>query len=92
MEALACGLPALVSDIPANKEWVRENVNGWLYPDGDVDALSLRIVAIAAMRNRLKRIGGAARATAERRADWRKNFATLLKTYVQVVKLGSAEA
>jgi glycosyltransferase involved in cell wall biosynthesis len=35
MEALACGLPCLVSDIPANKEWVREGYNGWLFRDND---------------------------------------------------------
>ena len=48
MEALACGLPALVSDIPANKEWVQEDRNGWLFPDGDADALAEKILWIAA--------------------------------------------
>ena len=42
MEALACGLPALVSDIPANREWVSEGVNGWLFPDGNADILADR--------------------------------------------------
>ena len=40
MEALACGLPCLVSDIPANKEWVTEGENGWLFRDGDADYLA----------------------------------------------------
>ena len=53
MEALACGLPALVSDIPANKEWVTENVNGWLFPDGDAAALAARILAVVDQRRRL---------------------------------------
>ena len=35
MEAMASGTPPLVSDIPANREWVREDANGWLFRDGD---------------------------------------------------------
>jgi glycosyltransferase involved in cell wall biosynthesis len=50
MEALACGLPALVSDIPANQEWVSEGVNGWLFPDGNADILAEKILAVIAQR------------------------------------------
>ena len=35
MEALGCGLPVLVSDIPGNREWVTDGEQGWLFPDGD---------------------------------------------------------
>jgi len=87
MEALACGLPALVSDIPANQEWVAEGVNGWLFPDGDAEALAAGILAAAAERKKLPRIGRAARRSAEQRADWKKNFAKLLEAYEQTVHL-----
>jgi glycosyltransferase involved in cell wall biosynthesis len=81
MEALACGLPVLVSDIPANKEWVTDGADGWLFPDGDADALAAKILAAIENRKTLPKIGRAARLTAEVRADWKKNFQTLLKTY-----------
>jgi glycosyltransferase involved in cell wall biosynthesis len=87
MEALACGLPALVSDIPANREWVNEGVNGWLFPDGDVDALAGKILAAIDQRKKLPEIGRAARRSAEERADWKKNFSVLLEAYEQAVKL-----
>jgi len=86
MEALACGLPCLVSDIRANKEWVFEGHNGWLFPDGDVNALAEKILAILEKRNTLAEIGKNARQVAEERADWKKNFAKLLNAYVQTVK------
>ena len=81
MEALACGSPCLVSDIPANKEWVTENENGWLFPDGDADALAAKILAIIAQREKLSEVGRAARRSAETRADWKKNFGTLMEVY-----------
>ena len=87
MEALACGLPCLVSDIPANKEWVTEGENGWLFPDGDADALAAKILQALAQRGRLPEMGRAARAVAEARADWRKNSETLMQTYQQVLQL-----
>jgi glycosyltransferase involved in cell wall biosynthesis len=81
MEALACGKPALVSDIPANQEWVREGVSGWLFPDGDVKGLAEKMLWISAHRSSLARIGRAARRVAVSRADWKKNFRVLLRSY-----------
>jgi glycosyltransferase involved in cell wall biosynthesis len=46
MEALACGLPCLVSDIPANKEWIVEGENGWLFRDRDVDHLAEALMTV----------------------------------------------
>jgi glycosyltransferase involved in cell wall biosynthesis len=85
MEALACGLPALVSDIPANREWVSEGINGWLFPDGNAEALADKILAALAQRKKFAQIGKAARKRAEERADWKKNFGILLKAYEQAV-------
>jgi glycosyltransferase involved in cell wall biosynthesis len=87
MEALACGLPALVSDIPANQEWVAEGVNGWLFPDGDVYALAAAILRAYDRRKNLAEIGRAARATAEEKADWKKNFLKLLEAYDLALKV-----
>lgn len=87
MEALACGLPVLVSDIPANQEWVSEGLNGWLFPNGDADALAEKILAVIAQRKNLAQIGRAARKSAEERADWKKNFAVLLEAYEQTFQL-----
>lgn len=87
MEALACGIPCLVSDIPANKEWVTEGENGWLFPDGNADALAAKILAAIAQRENLPEVGRAARKSAEERADWQKNFSRLLVAYGQTIQL-----
>ena len=86
MEALACGLPCLVSDIPGNREWVSEGQNGWLFPDGDADALAAKILQAFDQRDALPKIGRAARTVAEERADWTKNSAILMQTYNQALQ------
>jgi glycosyltransferase involved in cell wall biosynthesis len=87
MEALACGLPCLVSDIPGNKEWVTNGENGWLFRDGDVDDLAEKILSVISQKEKLPEIGRAGRRSAERRADWQKNAEVLMKSYETAVKL-----
>ena len=85
MEALASGLPCLVSDIPGNREWIEDGVNGWLFRDGEVDDLAGKILSALKSRKSFSRIGDLARKTAEEKADWKKNFGKLLETYNRVV-------
>jgi glycosyltransferase involved in cell wall biosynthesis len=85
MEALACGLPTLVSDIPGNKEWIEDGANGWLFRDGDANDLAEKISRAIQNRKMFKKIGEAARKTAEEKADWKKNFGKLLEAYEKII-------
>lgn len=40
LEAMASGLIPILSDIPANREWIRHGENGFLFPAGDPVALA----------------------------------------------------
>jgi glycosyltransferase involved in cell wall biosynthesis len=92
MEALASGLPCLVSDIPGNKEWIVDGENGWLFRDGDVDDLAEKILYAMKNRKLFKKIGESARKTAEQKADWKKNFGKLLEAYDIISSLRGANA
>jgi glycosyltransferase involved in cell wall biosynthesis len=45
MEALACGVPVVVTEDTGMKEYVREGINGFVVPTGSVDAI------VAALEN-----------------------------------------
>lgn len=44
LEAMACGLFPIVSDIPANREWIEDGVNGALVPVQQPMKLAMRII------------------------------------------------
>jgi len=81
LEAMACGTPAIVSDIAGNQEWVTPGENGWLFPDGDAEALAQAILHACEQRQQLAEMGRKARLLTETRADWEKNFLQLEKAY-----------
>jgi glycosyltransferase involved in cell wall biosynthesis len=81
MEALGCGLPVLVSDIPGNKEWITEGREGWLFPNGDETALAEGMLRAYEAREKVNSMRIASRRLAEERADWNKNFKKLLEAY-----------
>jgi glycosyltransferase involved in cell wall biosynthesis len=81
LEAMACGRPALVSDIPGNREWVEPGGEGWWFRDGNARDLACGIEEAHRRRGDLPQHGARARKTAEARADWGKNFPLLLHAY-----------
>ncbi len=64
LEALASGLPVVVSDRVGSKEAVEEGVNGWVLPAGDVEALRDRLTWCAGNRSALHAMVEPSRAAA----------------------------
>lgn len=66
MEAAACGTPSLASDSPGLRDSVRDGLTGVLVPHGDPAALAQHMLAFAADRSLVERLGAAARQHAVR--------------------------
>jgi glycosyltransferase involved in cell wall biosynthesis len=81
MEALASGLPVLVSDIPGNKEWIDQGRNGWLFKTGSVENLTKSMSDIYKNKAHISQVGIEARKSAEKKANWEVNFQKLLFAY-----------
>ncbi|TAN40081.1 MAG: glycosyltransferase family 1 protein [Nitrospirae bacterium] len=46
LEAMVCGLPVIMGDIPQIREWVTDGVNGFLVPPRESVALSCKILRV----------------------------------------------
>ncbi|MCD6356351.1 MAG: glycosyltransferase, partial [Anaerolineaceae bacterium] len=79
--SMACGCPAIVSDISSNMEWVHDGVEGWVFKDGNSDSLAQKIITAYDNRKALKKFKNAARLKAEKDADWKQGIQKLLDTY-----------
>jgi glycosyltransferase involved in cell wall biosynthesis len=81
LEALACGCPALLSDIPGNLEWITPGKQGWFFHDGDPASLAEAMLNAVNNGQEMLDMRRSARLLAEQRADWEKNFPELLHAY-----------
>jgi glycosyltransferase involved in cell wall biosynthesis len=85
LEAMSCGLPVVVSDVPALLEWVTDGVNGLVVPRGDSAALARAMVRLVEDDAARGRMGRENRAIAVQRADWAANFRRLEEIYRRLV-------
>ncbi|MGC2248618.1 MAG: glycosyltransferase family 4 protein [Terriglobales bacterium] len=86
LEAMATGLPVVVTDIPSNREWVTEPENGWLAPAGSPEGVAHRMLQVANLTTQeRKTISERNQRVVAERADWDKNFPRLLEMYERLV-------
>ena len=82
LEAMACNMPVLVSDIPGNREWVQSGVNGFLFPAKDTDALKENIFQLSSLKEEeLVRLGSAGRRKVEEKGNWETNRSKIIMSY-----------
>lgn len=90
LEAMACSLPAIVSDIPGNREWVEPSASGMWFADGDAPSLAAALVTLADSSTCDRaRMGARGRAIVADRADWRHNRRCLADAYALARSRGS---
>lgn len=86
LEAMATGLPVVVTDIPSNRKWVAEPDNGWLAPVGSPQGVAERMLQVANLTpQERKTIAERNQRAVAERADWDKNFPRLLEMYERLV-------
>ena len=85
-EAMACGLPVLVTDSGENKLWIDDGKNGFLTPIKNHITLSQRIVEILNNLDETKKIGKIGRYTIQQKNDYFNEMEKMNKLYHQVYK------
>ena len=88
LEAMATGLPVVVTDIPANREWLVEGQNGWLASVDSAEEFADRLLRATRLAPEQRRLFSQRnQRIVEDRADWDRNFSRLLKMYEQLVAI-----
>lgn len=81
LEAMACGLPVVVTDVPAILEWVTDGYNGYVVSRGNSEALADRIIELLTNQTIRHEFSERNLGIAREGADWEKNFDKLVHIY-----------
>jgi glycosyltransferase involved in cell wall biosynthesis len=87
-EAMACGTFPIVSDIPANREWIEGGKNGLIFPVGDTPRLAEAIVQ-AIQKSKWWEVAAEQNwAIVSERGSWIKNMAKMEDHYQRLFEMG----
>jgi glycosyltransferase involved in cell wall biosynthesis len=90
VEAYACGLPVIASDIGALADIVTHDTTGYLFPVNSPSALSETLRRTSSNPQRLKSLGRAVRQLYERELDKDQNYRILTAIYHSLRKIDGA--
>ena len=90
IEAMACGLPVVITDVCATNEVVTDGQSGFLIGLDDRDRFFQRLDQLVVDASLRQRMGAQARAEAEERFDADKNYARLLELLRAQARGGTA--
>ena len=85
-EAMACGLPVVITDFGDNRRWVEDGVNGFVVPSRDPQTLASRVVHL--LRHERDRIefGRVNRRVIEMRNNLHTEMGKMLQLYQKLVR------
>jgi len=86
-EAMACGLPCIVTDVGGVKEVISNGVNGYLFKPGDYKLLADKIVELSFDSEKCRKIGENARQTIIENLDWTNLMMVVTKDYSKMTYL-----
>ncbi len=86
-EAMACGLPVIITDSGENRIWVENGKNGFLAPIRNPEILAEKIVYLLRNEEIRKKIGENPRKTIEERNNYYKEMEKMGKLYEKVLTL-----
>ncbi len=88
LEAMACGLPTVSSDLPGIAEALTDGESGYLHPVDDLDGMSASVLKILTNRELARRMGADARRRVEQDFTRAQMIENLMQVYRTVVKIG----
>jgi glycosyltransferase involved in cell wall biosynthesis len=91
LEAMASGLPVVAAPAGGVADHLRDGVNGLAYPAGDARAMAEAMVRLVSEAGLARRLGQAARQTAEE-LSWEREMERLDQSYREVCQVAVSQA
>lgn len=85
-EAMACGLPVIITDSGENRKWVSDGENGFIVPVSNVKMLAERIIFLLQNNESRAQFGGKGRKVIEEKNSYYKEMERMERIYQQMVQ------
>ena len=85
-EAMACGLPAVVTDFGDNGSWVKNGETGYLFPCGDYHALAERLILLLGDVELRQRLGDEGRRIITERNSYQGEMKKMENIYLELIE------
>lgn len=86
LEAMACGNAIIASDLPSNREWISDGINGFIVTPRDIDALTDRTVELIGDPGLRQRFGEKCIEIAHERAGYEENMSRVERLCESVIE------
>lgn len=85
LEAMSLGVPVVVTSIDANSEWIRNGIDGLMFPVYDTTLLAKEIVDLEKNPRKREQLRHAATLVIERRVNWKSSSNELVNRMSSLV-------
>jgi glycosyltransferase involved in cell wall biosynthesis len=85
-EAMACEVAIVVTDIPANRYWVNDGENGYLFKSGEYTILAEKIICLLKDKEKRESFGKKCREIILRKANQKVELAKIENSYRDLVE------
>ena len=85
-EAMACGLPVVITDDPDNRDWIKDGVNGFIVPVRNPSILAKRIVELIRNKSMRREFGRLNREIITERNDYNIEMGEMEKKYEELLQ------
>ncbi len=82
---MASGLPPVVTDIVANRAWIKDGENGFLFPVKDYESLAAKIVCLLRDKEKRETCGEASRRIVTERGNQETESVKIEQIYERVL-------
>jgi len=90
-EAMACGVPPIVTDLPAVKEWVQDGINGYVVPIRDSNSLANAILKTLDSKNNREEFIKYNLELVKEKSDYFRNMSKIENIYYGLLKYKSID-
>jgi len=88
LEAMACEAAPVVTDIPANRPWIDEGKNGFLFPARDYQTLASKIIYLLNNEELRESFGRTSREIVQKKAEQQTEMEKIDSIYTELIKGG----